>query len=726
MSKSSQMPDGGYNPQLGSNYMMDGFDFDSEYGDGVEDARKDPSPELPRSTRGLAGLPDGLMGTDPGEEFDFSIIEGGDEHGVGNLSGMLREAAPLMDLAWLESAEQDPARLPESVNQIEYTLDDLYHQTELEDVPGTGTRPELEQAWGVNRRTDGQNIVPNVEYPRPVMGPTSAIPGDQFPDMVRHAMRKSACGEDLDAILGEVVALFGSDLVKAQASPEFPKLAAAIRAVRAEHGLVGNVYVRDSAFPGILTGKWDTLIKRRCASARYLLTTPGSKLAAYENYLGKKVVTSIPWAEALDHYRPMLEASGKKLASGDPAKALKTAFAQRAVKTKAATNFPTHETPTVSDKEAKEAFASAPKPKRDVLTRNAHTALVKKADQRIERWVRAGLLTAERANQMRARIADPLDLLRAVASEISPAKRAEYIGSGIETKARESSVTRDADWASAKNEEINRVAHDRAKAIIANLVKSGSLSAQDATKLLASGLGPKEMIRLANDRAAAPKAIEPVAPPVKSYAGAVFTTNVAAKKASDQNPLEVRRLLRWASAQMSEGMAGKDLDYMLTARFSGEILKQASEPLTQLRKKHEGLAGHLYVDASAYASPAGSDGCEKGALIHRANQLRAVLAMDRCASCVANVEDHCQKYNKTIVASAPVENADRFQKEMIRLANAGDAERNASYFAPVFDGGEYALQNDTLDHIEFNDTPPVEDLGSILFDGWVIPGSDEE
>jgi len=176
MSKSSQMPDGGLTPTLGSNYMMDGFDFDSEYGDGPDAARKDPT--LPRSSRGLAGLPDGLMGNDePEEEFDFRMVEGGDEHGLGDLSEMFKEATPLMDLAWLEGAEQDPDRLPESINQIEPTLSDLY-QTEFADVPGTGTVNELEQAWGVNRRTDGQNIVPNVSYPRPVTGPTSALPQD--------------------------------------------------------------------------------------------------------------------------------------------------------------------------------------------------------------------------------------------------------------------------------------------------------------------------------------------------------------------------------------------------------------------------------------------------------------------------------------------------------------------------------------------------------------------
>jgi hypothetical protein len=723
------MPDGGYDPQLGSNYMMDGFDFDSEYGEGVDSARKDPSPELPRSTRGLAALPDGLMGVDPGEEFDFSIVEGGDEHGLGNLGEMFKEAAPLMDLNWLESATQDPERLPEAVNPIEHSLSDLYHQTEFSDVPGSGTRAELEQAWGVDRRTDGQNLVPNVEYPRPAKPLTSALPGtDQWRAVVAHAMRKSAFGDDLDGVLREVVAFLGPDLLRVQESPEFAKFASAIRSIRAEHGLVGNVYVRDSAFPGILSGKWDAAIKRRCASAAYFLTTPGSKLAAYENYLGKKVVTSVPWGEALNHYRPIIEAGGKRLASGSPQQVLQAAFTQHVAKVRAATNFPTHEVPTVSGVEARKAFAEAPATTREVVARNERVSLVKRADARLERWVRAGLLTALRVNQLRAQIGDPHDLLRTAALEISPAKRAEYLGSGVGAKTRDSSTKRDAAWASGKNAEIQKASLDRAKVTIAKLVKSGSLTPEEAGQLLTSGLEPEILLHKATELATAPKVAMLAKTPEKSYSGPVYKTALTSKRAQDLTPvlpLEVRRLLRWASVQMSEGMAGKDLDYMLSARFSDGLRKQADAPLTQLRKKHEGLAGHLYVEASAYASPAGTDGCEKGALIHRANQLRSVLAMDRCATCTSNVGNHCQKYSKAIVDAVPEKQAAKYQAEMIRLANSDDSERTASLFAPSFDEGEYELQNDNLDDIEFSNAPPVEDLGGILFEGLILD-TDEE
>jgi hypothetical protein len=173
--------------------------------------------------------------------------------------------------------------------------------------------------------------------------------------------------------------------------------------------------------------------------------------------------------------------------------------------------------------------------------------------------------------------------------------------------------------------------------------------------------------------------------------------------------------------QMNEGMAGNDLDTMLASRFSKEILKVAGDQLVQLRSKHEGLAGHLYVNASAYASPMGTTGCDRGALIHRANQIKAVLQMERCGSCTANSsEGTCQKYNKTLVTAAPVENPEAYQRETIRLANADDSERTAAMFN-AYDPDEYELQNDTLDSFDYSNLPDSTTLNDILFEGMILP-----
>lgn len=640
MAKSSQIPSGGYDPQLGSNYMLDGFDFDSEYGEGPESARKIPDPDLPRSNSGLAGLPDGFADTDMGEEISIRSLQATEDLNLSSfISDTVREAgwasrSNLQDFDWLEGAVQDPERLPSNVNLFDHYQNEN-GQTEISDVPGSGTREELGRAWGVDNRTDGQNLVPNTIYPSPPAPATSSLPGDTLREIVALAMRKSACGEDLGTVFSEVEGLLAEPLSRGFLDTEAgEKFASAMRAVRAEHGLAGNVYVRESAFPHLLSGKWDSVFRRKLASARYLLVSPKSKLASLDRVLGKQVVTSIPWKEAVDHYRPLLEVSGVRLASGDPKQALKAAFLGRVRSERKATNFPVHKAPEVSSKEAAEALSSASKSAPNPVTvvtatEKARKKARKKADYRIDRWVRAGLLTADRAREMRARISDPWDLYRKAAEEVAKAAS-------------------------------------------------------------------------------------------KPYSGPSFEAHSGSRVASTESPLEVRKLLRWASQQMSEGAAGNDLDYLLNARFSREILKQAESPLVQLRKKHEGLSGHLYVDASSYASPEGSSGCEKGAFVHRANAIRAVLGMDRCGSCTANVEGTCQKYNKVIVASAPTKDPARFQKEMIRLANSphSDAERTASLFAPQFQESEYQLRNDALDDIQYDTTPAPEDVGSILFSGW--------
>lgn len=708
MSKSG-LPDGGYVPTYGSNLMLDAFEFDSEYGEGPARARKDPDPDLPRSQNGLAALPDGFTGTDSDDDLEYTLLEAGDEGGVGDLSSLVKSASSgLVDLSWLEAAEQDPNRLPE--NPTEKMLG------------------ELVDAWGANRRTDGIRLMPNIEYAEPEPSHTAGLPGDprpakaimpprqKFRDIVAHAMRLSALGASLDRISVEVAALAGPSIRE-------PKLASALRAVRAEHGAVGAVYLRDSAFPGLLTGKWDAAIKKRCASARYWLTTPGSKLSAYDRYLGKQVVTSVPWAEALDHYRPMLEAAGKRVASVDrggvtPVEgakiALLSALAAESIRSRKEANFPVQPaTDEMSLREARKLFAETPSQVRSVVQKDATLSLKRKVEAQFAAWQKAGVLSNEDARKILSHKADPRDHLRAGAAIIATSKKqTRYEGQGVGVTEPERVNTRDASWASAQEAALVKAELDRAKSAVLALVKAGSLSQSDADAILASGSEPKEMVRLASLKVARVEG--------RKYEGQVFVTNQATKRASvevDNTPTPVKKVLRWASVQMNEGMAGNDLDHLLRAKFAEDVLKQASEPLVQLRQKHEGLAGHVYVDASVYASPRGVTGCEQGALVHRANQIKALLQMERCGSCAANVEGSCQKYAKKLVTAAPVPNPARYQRETIRLANGTDADQVQAMFN-AYDPGEFDLQNDNLDTLEYDDSPAPSYLNDVIFGGF--------
>jgi hypothetical protein len=173
---------------------------------------------------------------------------------------------------------------------------------------------------------------------------------------------------------------------------------------------------------------------------------------------------------------------------------------------------------------------------------------------------------------------------------------------------------------------------------------------------------------------------------------------------------EFESLLKWARQQMSSGVAGEELDFFLRGKYASPLLKAASGLLKEVRAEHEGLSGHAYVDAAAYATPKGVSGCERGATLHRTNQIKYVMAMSRCASCtLKNADGVCSQYNKKLVSSVPVGDPAGYQQEMIRLANAPQEEKIANLFNP----SEFSLQNDA--YIELDEDTQVEGLGDVVF-----------
>ena len=680
---SSRTPDGGYMPTFASNYMLDGFDFSEEYGEGPLMNHKVPTtsrttgmPSAPRSESGMAKLPDGIVTNPRSAAVGDDLFAGADGTDVGDLSGMVREAGHLTDLSWLELAEQDPDRLP--------------HQHNDAALQG------LVEAWGVNNRTDGVEIIPNVVVPPPPRSQVALLPGDDtLRQMIASAMRKSAFGVPFGNIVAETAAHLGPDTLSFFGTdPRLQRFASAIRSVKAEHGVTGTVYLRDIAFPGLLTGKWDREIKKRCASARYWLTRPGSKLAAYPNYLGKRVVTEIPWAEALDYYRPTLEASGKRVSSGDPKTVLIAALNQQSAKAEREASHTYHLTPseTVTSREAWRVFANAPASNREILQKDSVRLTVQRATEKFARWVSAGLLTEDRARKILASGLSPEEALYEGAMFIAtPTKMASYAGNGVGAKAPVK-VSKSAEDA---HREQDRLAADlKSREALISKQREDARS-QAGVKLAALTATAK-------------------------YSGEGLGASVHSGTRQTRTAGDPRPVIKYAMTQMNEGMAGNDLDTMLNSRFSQEYLKGASDQLVQLRRKHEGLAGHVYVVAGAYATPSGTTGCDRGALVHRANQVKAVLQMGRCGSCAHNTDGHCQKYAKQLVTAAPVSNPEKYQRETIRLANADDSERTAAMFNN-YDPGEFDLQNDGLDTFSYDNLPDHNTLNGILFEGMILP-----
>lgn len=760
---SSRTPDGGYMPTFASNFMLDGFSFSEEYGEGplvnnknTTTSRTTGMAPAARSESGMAKLPDGIVTADEesSDEMGWDVFAGGANSDVGDLSELVKTANHITDLSWLEVVEQDPDRLPHHHNDAV--------------IQG------LVDAWGTRTRTDGVNLVPNIVVPPQPRSPVALLPGDQYREVVASAMRKSAFGAPFENIVAGVAAHLGEAMAHVHTDPRLQKLAQALRSVKAEHGVVGRVYVRDSAFPGLLTGKWDKEIKKRCASAHYWLTKPGSKLAAYENYLGKKVVTEIPWGEALAHYRPALEASGRRVAGGDPRRALLAALAAEPTRVSRETAHTYNLAPAdrVSSEEAWRVFSSAPAPVREVVAAPAQGLTQDGAARHFARWVRAGLLPVKTARHILASGHTPQYKVEYGAWVIEGGRKAgTYDGTGVGVKTLDPKSVLNSDWAKQEGARIaalaqahaQRVARERAAeservlahlatlslksryqgdgvgasvwagtiqklgsgvvtvprekalAVVKGWVKSGSLTRDQAAEILSKKASGAQTLMMGSSLILSAKKV--------AYEGPGVGVKTPTPRATPMGPAprdpKVSQVLRYARTQMNEGVTGNDLDARMVSRFSQDYLKGAGGQLVQLRRKHEGLAGHLYVDASAYATPTGTSGCDKGASIHRSSPIRSVLQMERCGSCSQNSGGACQKYKKTLVTAAPVADPVKYQREAIRLANADDSERTASMFAN-YNPEEFDLQNDSLDSFDYSNLPGNETLSGVEFGGMLI------
>ena len=183
----------------------------------------------------------------------------------------------------------------------------------------------------------------------------------------------------------------------------------------------------------------------------------------------------------------------------------------------------------------------------------------------------------------------------------------------------------------------------------------------------------------------------------------------------------------WVRIAMNEGFAGKTLDDAISHRFTESLLKEAGANISRIRSVHEGLAGHRYIDTSAYASQTGSSGCETGGLKHRANPVKMALAMDRCGSCamasvLPNGAANCSVYNKVLVRASDF-SADQLRKAkaaVIKSANAHDAEITASMFAPRHDPAEFGLHNTMFDSIRPDDLPEDHKIADIVLGGLIF------
>lgn len=715
---SSGMPDDELNFQTGNNFGLDGFQQDVPDNQGPETIGR-------ATSRGILGLPDGTIPMERDAEISFVDLTNDSADGLGmDFTAMLSDdegnfdhMASLEDLEWLDPTQApDLNRLPNN----EKTLNSI---------------PSLEEAWGKGKSSNGINLVPNrdkeaAQYEVSLGTDTRTHKtADEVKFAIQRALRRAHYGEPIRAIQEELVATLGHDA---------DRTVSAMKVIKDEHGLIGHVFVRASAFPGIKNGKWVDQIKAKVGSARYVITDD----QAVANKLSMKMVSEVPWDKALAYYAPRMKATGYRFASDGlaPKEALRRAFRLGpAADTANDSPKPVEAYRVATDEEVQEAL-QAPRPVAPViLTADDHAIANKRKAALVQmaHWVKGNKLSRHDAMKICASGADACDMLRAATTIMTASAGTPiYDGLGARLPKEAQMLRRQAfDSLAVKTAAIDEAMMKKAQARLAQMVKVGTLTIREAKRIATMSHSASDLA--ANTAAAVQAAgsMRKVQPPTVKTTGYKGPIQKAALqyKVGDATHLdpymervvhaatesgiktgEILGYLKWARQKMAEGEMGDDLTVFLKARFALPLRKAARELLKEIRSNHEGLSGHLYVDAEAYVSKTGTTGCEEGALKHRTNGIKHVLAMSRCAGCVfANANGVCTQYNKKLVATPPTANAKAYQAEAIRLANANDSEVMASMFNP----NEFNLRNEPLDdlHVAGGNTP--ENLGEVLFGG---------
>jgi hypothetical protein len=692
-------------PTLGENYGLDGFE-DMQYGLGVLEGVLDPD---------LHPAPAFPTGLNKGAEMD--------------LSGVMEDTAGLADLDWLADAVQDPDRLPES--------------------PVAESIPELEQAWGVDRRTDGVRVLAQdldqARYESALdQDPRLIMSAADMELVIVRAMRRSAMGHNLDEILIEAAAKAGA---------EAHRIGKAMRMVADEHGLAGNVFIRMAAFPELAKGKWGSVERKATKGARYILVSDRD-LGSVRiqdgrcTVTGKTAVTTVPWDAARKHYRHVLRLSGRDPAGSDSRIALRLAFLMEPAGPKTdGSSLPVYQQDDSTTLD--EAFKQI----RAVATSHEEVELSDQhVRQRIESWEKAGLITSGIARGILASDRTPNRKLDAALMVVKAVKKKAFSGApNIAADAAQDRqglrLARLSDARDAKKAKLDRIEASRRSRDLDDRVAQ----VQGQIERGARGQHLKDIIARLIPIEYAAAAVRRLAPIIKKadalrsgseqarYRGPVFERAQHSRQASTQvvsdaidkaasaagvKVGEIKGLMRWVAQNMSEGFAGQDLTDLVSHRFSKRVVTASTDLLHDLRAEHEGLSGFLYVDAAAYATPSGAAGCEKGSVRHRVNQIPAVLAMSRCATCTlaSQTEDgasRCSVYDKVLMQDLPSD-ADTARAANIRSTEMTDAEATASLFNPssMYDPSEYGLKNAEYSETTLDSYADQEAIGDVVFGGF--------
>ena len=331
---------------------------------------------------------------------------------------------------------------------------------------------------------------------------------------------------------------------------------------------------------------------------------------------------------------------------------------------------------------------------------------------KLSRMVKAGLVSYDQIEVATKGKKTPEDKVAAVLRHLAKPKVVEgYKQYDVKEHRMVKSRNKPLDVVPNRQKRASANLWKEAHAKVDKLLETGLLSKESYENIRGIN-NPNEFVRKAFDLASKPSV-------VNQYQGEQSAHILNGSKKSNSMTENEKKVSTWVRQKMTEGSAGEELDVLIATRFNQSVINEYNSRIASERAEHEGLSGHVYVDATAYMTE-GTDGCDKGALVHRANQIPTLMKTSKCGGCVFNVGGSCQKYSKPIVASVNeiVESPKSYQKEMIRLANANDSEQTASLFVNNYDANEFNLTANQ--DVSVEDAPTSEQLGEVLFGGFEV------
>lgn len=614
----SGLPSGDITPTKGSNYMMDGYDFDFQYGDGVLDAATHPS------VHGISELPEDVIGKQTSSELPQGVQlnkVGGIQWGEDDETGFEYDdimASNVTDLSWLEVDRQDYERLPR--NPVDTMI------------------PELVEAWSLNRDKSNFRLQSNTQdleaarYHKEAEDTqvrTARLSKVEKKRILRMALRQASAGVPLREVIANA---------EMQAGDRAKDLRSIIAHLKREHGLLGNVYLESQAYTKCATGKWSEQVRKKASTSRYIIASDkcnGCIMAKQGNcsVFNKKLVPAVDWDEAKKKYAGRFTSLNIKVANTGDAKAdLKKAFKSNSKSTRRDTDFhiQPHLADSVSPEKAMDKLASLPQRIRKVIASNIEANKKKqKVVQALNKYKTAGLITEKQHGRLMASTANPDVILRTTATFIALNKKAstyKTLDGSITGEARSIWNTlamseKEARKATAK---LNAHLKNSLENDISRLVKAHLLTQREATIILSMEADAEKKMKVASaliqKKSREKTKISSTPKKVSNYQGegegAIHISNTPVDKTMQELEKNANRnytenktrtaIAKYAKELVHSGWSGNILGDLIQEKFGSEAF-MANESIVRkieeegaMRKSSNSSAAPIFNELSEY------------------------------------------------------------------------------------------------------------------------------